>query len=59
MSLLLDSIRESELREVLSALVVKMEMLEKEQEKLTKRIDGLKNEEYNVPSFRVNERNDC
>lgn len=58
MSLLLDSIKESELRNTLSALIVKIQELEKAQERLSKKLDEASRKEYTKPNFEVHERND-
>ena len=58
MSLLLDSIKESELRNTLSALIVKIQELEKVQERLNKKLDEASRKEYTEANFEVHERND-
>lgn len=58
MSLLLDSIRESELRNTLFALIVKLQELEKAQERLNKKLDEASKREYTETNFEVHERND-
>jgi hypothetical protein len=58
MSLLLDSIKESELRNTLSALIVKLQELEKAQERLNKKFDEANKREYTEANFEVHERND-
>lgn len=58
MSLLQDSIREKELRNALSSLIVKIQELEKAQERLNKKLDEASRKEYTETNFEVHERND-
>jgi len=58
MSLLLDSTKESELRSTLSTLIVKIQELEKAQERLNKKLDEASRKGYTEANFEVHERND-
>lgn len=56
--MLIDSTRETKIKQALSALVVKLALEEKAQKNVNKELDRDERDEYTKQDFRVNERND-